>query len=546
MRPKSGNARHRGPSVSEAAWQIAEIAADALEEINRLLQNAKFQLFVYDKVISVFQGLRGISMQAHVLSNDIDVLAHISEGQYFDRKSARIKPNDLAKILVAMANSAGGKVVIGIEDDGTVTGFAQNQAHAPEEFEQCALIHCDPSPDIAPIRVPITNNRGQTDFVLVLNIEPSRNRVIKRKNDGAVFLRVADKSIQLNYEQILKLQYDKHQLVFEDEPVADSSITDVDHEVVDRFKRALDTTVSDEQALRSARFLTKDGLLTKAGVLLFAKQPTVFLPQARVRVLRFEGNSLETGRSLNILKDRTFEGPIPKTVENAAMFISGMLREYQYMDEHARFQTIPEYPEFAWFEGIVNAVTHRDYSYAGEHIRISMYDDRLEIISPGKLPNAVTLENMRTTRYARNPRIAKTLVAFGWVREMNEGVQRIYNEMQAAFLHDPVYSEPDGQYVKLTLENSSTSRVLRSQDTLEKSIGKDVLDSLNEYEIAAIQLAYTAKKVTRKNLSERIGRSVKFASATLHGLVDKGILEWHGSAPSDAHQYYSLNLSASR
>lgn len=207
----------------------------------------------------------------------------------------------------------------------------------------------------------------------------------------------------------------------------------------------------------------------------------------------------------------------------------------------AKFQTIPEYPEFAGFEGLVNAVTHRDYSYAGEHIRIFMYDDRLESLSPGKLPNTVTLENMRTTRYARNPRIAKTLVAFGWVREMNEGAQRIYNEKQAAFLHDPIYSEPNGQYVKLTLENSSTSQVLRSQDTLENRVGKDVLGSLNEYEIAAVQLAYAEKKVTRKEFAAQLDRNTKFISAMLHGLVDKGILEWHGSSAKDPKQYYSLN-----
>lgn len=71
-------------------------------------------------------------MQVPVLSNDIDVLAHTREGQYFDRKSARIKPNDLAKIIAAMANSAGGKVAIGIEDNGTATGFSSDKAHAPE------------------------------------------------------------------------------------------------------------------------------------------------------------------------------------------------------------------------------------------------------------------------------------------------------------------------------------------------------------------------------------------------------------------------------
>ena len=93
--------------------------------------------------------------------------------------------------------------------------------------------------------------------------------------------------------------------------------------------------------------------------------------------------------------------------------------------DRTEFKTVPEYPEFAWFEGLVNAVTHRDYSFRGDYIRVSMFDDRLEIVSPGALPNIVTLDNMRTTRYSRNPRIARTLVEFGWVRELNEGVKRI-------------------------------------------------------------------------------------------------------------------------
>lgn len=480
-------------------------------------------------------------MQIPLASNDIEILSHAPEGQYFDRKSARIKPHDLAKIIVAMANSSGGKVAVGIEDNGDVTGFRQPRSHTPEEFEQCALLHCDPTPDVIPERVRVRNTSGDDDFIVVLNIEPSQNRVIKRRDDGDVFLRVADKSMSLNYEQTLKLEYDKHQRIFEDEPVEDSSMEDIDHEIVGRFKRALGSTVSDEQALRSAHFLTKTGHLTKAGILLFAEHPANFLPQARVRVLRFEGKALETGKKLNIVKDRTFESPIPKTVEEVALFISGMLREYQYMDQQAQFQTIPEYPEFAWFEGLINAVTHRDYSYAGEHIRISMYDDRLEILSPGKLPNTVTLNNMRTTRYARNPRIAKTLVAFRWVREMNEGVQRIFTEMETALLHDPIYSEPNGQYVKLTLENSSTSRILRSQDTLHNQIGKEILASLNEYEIAAVRLAYSKNDLTRKDLAAYLGRSLKLASSTLHALVEKNILHWHGSSSRDPHQYYTLN-----
>jgi len=85
----------------------------------------------------------------------------------------------------------------------------------------------------------------------------------------------------------------------------------------------------------------------------------------------------------------------------------------------------------------------------------------MEILSPGRLPSIVTLENMRHTRYSRNPIIACALVEMGWVRELNEGVQRIYDEMASFFLNDPIFEEPNDASVQLTLENSATSRVLR-------------------------------------------------------------------------------------
>ena len=107
---------------------------------------------------------------------------------------------------------------------------------------------------------------------------------------------------------------------------------------------------SGEQVLRSRGFLQR-GHLTNAGVLLFSENPSRFMPWARVRVLRFDGNKMETGRRLNIVKDRTFDGPLPKQIEGAKEFMSSQLREFQYLGGDGRFKVIPEYPEFAWFEG---------------------------------------------------------------------------------------------------------------------------------------------------------------------------------------------------
>ena len=462
------------------------------------------------------------------------------EGQYFDRKSARKDVDDISRHISAFANASGGKLVIGIENDGEITGFKRSGAHDIEAFLQAPITCCDPIPIVKPVELDVTNSHGESDRILVLDIQASTDRVIARKRDGEVFLRQKDRSVRLNREQVRALEYDKNQRRFEDELADRSSIADVDRDVMDRYRKQLGTDAPYEQILRSRGMLV-DGRLTNAGVLLFARNPTQFIPCARVRVMRFDGSRMETGRRLNIVKDRTFDGPLPKVIEDAKQMISSQLREFQFLGDDGKFKIIPEYPEFAWFEGLVNAVTHRNYAFSGDYIRVMMYDDRLEILSPGKLPNIVTLENMRHTRWSRNPVIARTLVEFGWVRELNEGVQRIYDEMASFFLNEPVFSEPNDLSVLLTLENSITSRVLRQSDAISGIIDENVYESLTAFELAALQIVYARGRVTVKQLSDHLGRSVKVSRLTLRGLVDKGALSWHGSSPNDPSQYYSLS-----
>lgn len=479
-------------------------------------------------------------MRQPIATNDVVLFSTLKENQYFDRKSARKDDREIAKHISAFANAAGGKLVVGIEDNGEVTGFRRNGARDIENFERAALATCTPTPIVHRERISVVNSSGEDDTVLVLDIEPSTSHSVARMSDGDVFLRQNDKSVKLNREQVIALEFDKGQRIFEDELVKDSSIDDVDHEVLDRYKEILGTEVSDEQVLRSRRFM-RDGKLTVAGALLFAQDPSVMMPQARVRILRYDGVKMETGERLNITKERCFCGPLPKVIQGAYELISSMLREFQFLGPDGKFQTVPEYPEFAWFEGLVNAVTHRDYSFRGDYIRISMFDDRMEIISPGALPNIVTLDNMRTTRYSRNPRIARTLVEFGWVRELNEGVQRIYTEMQNSLLGDPVYSEPGKTKVQLTLENNIVARTVRRSEALEDKMSSEAIASLSEYELAAIRLAFANGKVTARELAAHIGRDRRTANRVLSKLIeDGGLLEWHGSSPTDPRQFYKI------
>ncbi|WP_032511676.1 ATP-binding protein [Streptococcus suis] len=462
------------------------------------------------------------------------------ENQYLDRKSARKKPSELLKHLIAFANADGGQLVIGIEDEkqeNIITGFKDGRAYPIDDFKKIDREMRETPLDLSFEEIPVINHKGEEDFILVISVELSSNRVIAAPNDD-VYLRQGDESVKLSYEQRTQLSYDKGQRFFEDEFVPDASLEDIDETIVQDFKSHFDLSErSTEEILKARRFLV-NGKLTKATILLFGKYPSAFFPQARVRFQRFDGTDMGTGSSFNVIKEVTFDDALPTLIIKVRDFIRTQLREFQYLDDNGQFQILPEYPEFAWFEGVVNAVTHRDYSVYGDHIRVLMFDDRLEIHSPGKLPNIVTVENIKHERFSRNPRIARTLTEFGWVREMNEGVKRIYSEMESAFLHEPKFSEP-GNKVVLTLENNIVSRHLRTRDSLEKQFSD--FDNLNSDEQAIIHYMYNSgERMTTAKAVELTGRSRRHIGKVLQKLTDQGLLKWYGNSKNDKNQYYTL------
>ncbi|BBH25457.1 ATP-dependent DNA helicase RecG [Intestinibaculum porci] len=472
--------------------------------------------------------------------NNFDVLEHYShdeEGQYFDRKSARIKPKDIARHLVAFANGNGGELVIGIEDDGEISGFDYPQANPLNDFLDIPFTYCkgDFRYQYQIYDVEVGDRKDQ---VLVFEVNPSENKVIKTI-DNKVYLRVGDQSKLLSHDQITQLEFDKGERYFEDLILEDSSYDDVDMNTIDEYRSILKTSLSGEEILK-ARNLLKNGHLTYAGALLFAKYPTQFLPNARVRVLKFDGNKMHTGERLNISKDKNFEENLPTLLKNIREFITTLLKEYQFLDRDGIFKTVSEYPEFAWLEGIVNSVTHRDYSFRGDYIRVSIYDDRLEVFSPGKLPNIVTLDNMIETRYSRNPRIARVLNEFGFVRELNEGVKRIYEEMDHYFLNKPIYSEPNNNAVLLVLENNSKDRKMKTTKEITHLLTPELLRSLDESEMKIIQYVTVHGRINIKKTKKILGKGDTYSRRRLKNLQDKKILRWHGTNKTDPYQYYSL------
>ena len=472
---------------------------------------------------------------------EIENLKHQKENLYYDKKSSRIKPTDIVRHIIGFANASGGVLAIGIEDNNELTGFNHNNSYEAGAYQMAILQGCIPIPHYS-IEKKFYGT-SEKDFILLIKIETSNNQVIRTRNEK-VYLRSGDSTIELTHSQIISLEYDRGQRFFEEQVQPDSSINDIEESIINNYKTTMNVPDKSTFEILDSRGLIKQGKLTNAAIILFAKYPTKFLPSARIRFIRYDGNYAGVGTNLNIIKEKTFEGPLPSLISDISNMIKSQLREFQMLDTDGKFKIIPEYPEFAWFEGIINAVTHRDYSIAGDHIKVIMFDDRLEISSPGKLPNIVTLENMKNTRFSRNPRIARFLSEFGWVKELNEGVKRIYDEMQKFFLNEPEYTEPNNNSVKLVLKNSITSRILRANDKLSQSIFQNKWDDLSVNEQIIIHHVYRNTTITTKYASIIIRKSISHTSKLLKGLVSKNILEWHGSSTHDPSQYYTLNKNS--
>ena len=465
------------------------------------------------------------------------------ENKYFDRKSAKIRPSDLAPDISAFANADGGTLVLGIHDKTRelegINSFGEDKIN---DFINAPKDCCKPMPKYREEFLDIVNSKGEPDRLLLLHIQDSIDRVIRTTKDST-WLRIGDRSKELLGENLRNLEYAKNARHYEDEINQDATLTDLDEELVSRYVAIVGgEDLPATQVLRARGFIkNKDGrdYLTNAAVLLFAKNVYQFYPNCRIRFLRYDGTFAQVGTKINLVRDTTVEEPLLKIIDKAKDYIASQLREFTMLNpQTGKFQTVPEYPEFAWQEGIVNAVTHREYAMSGSYIKVSMYDDRLEIESPGKLPNIVTVANIRDTRYSRNPRISRVLTEFGWVRELNEGVKRIYADMEAFFLDPPVYSEPE-QTVKLILKNNYIMRTLRQEGRTLQNIGVKNWQMLDDIEHAILSYMMNKGPAKRMELVRYTEKSTGTISNRLNHLIDLGLVEARG-LKNDPNRTYMI------
>ena len=472
----------------------------------------------------------------------IEKLLEIDESITFDRKSAKIA-NDLPKLaknIIGFANAEGGLIAIGIQDR-KIEGISFLGNTKINDILQCGFDHCVPPVPVKSERILVIKDNDEEDELILLWIEPSLGVIHKTKRDS-VYFRVGDETKKLDFEQRQNLEFTKGTRFFEDQFRKDWDWSHLDESALEQYRLALDFDGNYEDLLKARSFLVeKNGQLeiNNAALLLFTKFPDGHIPNAKVRFFRYDGIKAEVGVNMNIIKSQIFDSPMVLLIKKVQTFIEIQLREFTSLDSKTgKFVSIPEYPPFAWLEGIVNAIIHRSYNIQGDDIKIKMYDDRLEIESPGKLPAVVSIQNIKDVRYSRNPKIARAMTELGWARELNEGVKRIYKDMAEYFLEEPTYIEGENS-TTLILRNNYVMRSKRQNERISSMIGL-LWEELNENEKTALNLVYNLERLKTKELAIRLDKGVHYARNLLNRLEDKGILEKKASSDRDPTTYYTM------
>ncbi len=442
------------------------------------------------------------------------------EHQYFERKGLgekETKPTRIAEELIGMLNADGGVLAFGVSDSGVIQDLKEIEDQL-DKYRSLVFDFIHPSCNIRLEEIDVDGK-----LVFLYHVEQEIERTFSRKDNENVFLRVNDANRILGRDAVKKLEYDKQIRRFEEEIQSEFDLGDLDESLLAQYKEKLNYEGSELELLTKRYLAVKKAEsfnIKKAGVLLFSKDPEKYIPSASVRYIRYEGKESKTGTEYNVIKDERFENNIPNLIDDLKLFLNASFKDYYFLDlEIGKFKKVPEYPEEAWLEGVVNALCHRSYNVQGNAIYIKHFDDRLEISNSGPLPAQVTVENITTERYARNPRVARVLEDMGYVRQLNEGVSRIYKSMEKSMLSVPEYKEENGN-VYLTLRNKISEHSKTIHDSVINKV-EHRWKSYNDTQIKILQCLFLNHKATVSDFSKHTGINTN----TIRGYVNQFIAD---------------------
>jgi len=443
------------------------------------------------------------------------------ERQQVEFKDGFIKTSELAEQIMAFANAEGGTIYVGISD--------QPKPHLSTKIREVTKGHHDNIHRAArdllvPPVVGVTAHEIEVQGEKVLAIVVPRTGNLHQHQNGRILIRRGSENVALLGDSLRQALLDREHPSFDDRPVWDATLDDLDSDRVAWYlQRAaqergipLDALLPLEQNLVRLGAVVRDGerLLPRvAGLLLFGRAPQQFVPQSVVRLARFQGTA-----PVNFIDRLDCRGTLPEMIDEAEQFVRRNTRVAAKITGFER-REVTEYPYPAIREAIANAVAHRDYWRRDVEVRVSIFADRIEVHSPGRLPAPLTLDTLGEEYALRNHLIAQLLFNIRYIERWNTGILRMRRWMEEHGLREPLFEEI-GQTFRVTFSGPG-DHIL---DLIPEEGVTDLRTlGLNERQIEALQLMVNeGKELTNREYRQTFGITDRTALRDLRGLVAAG------------------------
>lgn len=372
------------------------------------------------------------------------------ENSYIEFKEESIKAKDLAEEIVAFANSEGGIILIGVDDEGIVKGITDTIIE--EKIMNVCRNNCIPNiiPQFQMVEIDGKN-------IAVVTIHKGLNKPYYTV-DHKYYIRVGTTKRIASREELLRLFEANGALHFDISPIENTTVKDLNLDTIreyflkyNAFDLFEESKEAQERILMNADIMKEingKGVCTVGGLLIFGKNPEQRLPQNGVSFAHFKGTEITD----ELIDKKVVTGRIQDIAEQMMVVFKNNIKAPSVIKGLKR-EEVEEYPSLVLREAIVNTLVHRNYSISGSKIRILMFDDRIEFHSPGRLPNTVTIEKMKIgISYARNPFLVKYMENLRYIDQLGRGVPMILKAMKEIGAKEPMLQEFGEEFI-LTIHN---------------------------------------------------------------------------------------------
>jgi ATP-dependent DNA helicase RecG len=356
-------------------------------------------------------------------------MIRMGESSVLEFKAEDVHNDSIAKEVAAFSNFMGGRLLVGVGDDGSIVGTTDRKVE--ERIVQICRNNVTPS--VLP-RTEFVEIDGRE--ILVVEIPKGLNKPYRVKTTGKFYVRAGSSSVEPTNEELARLFQDGEMIHYETKPVYGAGVNDLNRGYLNQYLREfrrIDEFPEEAypqvlENLNLAARVNGDCVPTIAGLILFGTNPKKFLPQSICQAVCFKG----TDESTDIVELKEFSGAVTEVMEGLLRFVERNSRTEVAFENGIKRNDLEQYPGPIVRELMANAIAHRDYSIWGAFNRLMIFNDRLEMRSPGTLPNTITVERMRWgVSYYRNPIIMQTLKDFGYVESIGRGIIRCNRQLKA-------------------------------------------------------------------------------------------------------------------